>query len=490
MKSGQEIQAGSLDPVDWEEFRKLSHEVIDDMVDYLRDARNQPTWQSPPPETRALLKSQLPKTGAPLSQVYQDVKKHILPYPTGNIHPRFWGWVLGTGTHVGLLADLIASAMNCHVSGYDQAATLVERQVIEWLAEMFGFPKGTSGLLVSGGTAANLLGVTTARNSISGLDIRKEGVSSVRGGKLVIYGSAATHGWAERSCDLLGLGSDSFRKIPVDDHERIRVDELRRVIRQDRELGYQPFCIVGTAGTVSTGATDDLHALADIAKAEKLWFHIDGAFGSLAVLSPKYKHLVTGLEKADSIAFDLHKWGYMQYETGVVLIRDGKAHQEAFSFSPSYLETFRGGIAIQPTEFASKGVQLTRGFRALRVWMNLSVYGTEKLGQVIQTNIDDALYLASRIEDETELELLAPAAMNVVCFRFNPNGLDETSLDELNTEILIQIQESGIAVPSNARVQGKFAIRVAHTNHRTTRGDFDLLIESVLKIGKELTART
>jgi glutamate/tyrosine decarboxylase-like PLP-dependent enzyme len=486
MQNGQEIQTGSLDPEDWEEFRRLSHEVIDDMVDYLRDTRSQPTWRSPSPESRVFLKSPLPRIGTPLSQVYRDVKKHILPYPTGNIHPRFWGWIMGTGTHVGLLADLVASAMNCHVSGYDQGATLVERQVIEWLAEMFGFPEGTSGLLVSGGTAANLIGVTTARNSLSGTDIRKEGLTSANTGKLVIYGSCATHGWAERSCDLLGLGSDSFRKVSVDGQERIQIDELKHMIRRDREFGYQPICIVGTAGTVSTGATDDLCALADIAKAERVWFHIDGALGSLATLSPKYKHLVIGLEQADSVAFDLHKWGYMQYETGVVLIRDGKAHEEAFSFMPSYLETFRGGIAIKPTEFASKGVQLTRGFRALRVWMNLSVYGTNKLGQVIETNIDDALYLASCIEDEPELELLAPSAMNVVCFRFNPQGLSEKSLDDLNTEILIQIQESGTAVPSNARIRGKFAIRVAHTNHRTTRADFDFLVESVLEVGREL----
>lgn len=220
----------SLDPEDWDQFRVLGHQMMDDMIDYLQTVRDRPAWQSPSTEARTFLKSALPRKGAPLADVYRDFKEYILRYPTGNIHPRFWGWVMGTGTPVGLLADLLGSAMNCHVSGYDQAATLVERQVIAWLSEMLDFPTGTSGLLVSGGTVANLIGVATARNSLAGTNIRKEGIASHAQGQLVIYGSVATHGWAERSCDFLGLGSNGFRKAPVDDHERIRIDDLARMI--------------------------------------------------------------------------------------------------------------------------------------------------------------------------------------------------------------------------------------------------------------------
>ncbi len=476
----------SLDPEDWDQFRVLGHQMMDDMIDYLQTVRDRPAWQSPSTEARTFLKSALPRKGAPLADVYRDFKEYILRYPTGNIHPRFWGWVMGTGTPVGLLADLLGSAMNCHVSGYDQAATLVERQVIAWLSEMLDFPTGTSGLLVSGGTVANLIGVATARNSLAGTNIRKEGIASHAQGQLVIYGSVATHGWAERSCDFLGLGSNGFRKAPVDDHERIRIDDLARMIREDRSRGYRPVCILGNAGTVTTGATDNLHALADLARSEGVWFHVDGAFGALAKLSSKYRHLADGLERADSLAFDLHKWGYMQYETGAVLVRDGQIHEEAFSFAPSYLETFTGGIAVKPTEFASRGIQLSRGFRALRVWMNLSVYGTEKLGAAIEGNIEDSQYLASRIGEEPELELLAPADMNVVCFRFRSPQMTDAELDALNADILVQLQESGTAVPSNARVQGRFALRVANTNHRSVRSDFDLLIESVLAIAHRL----
>jgi glutamate/tyrosine decarboxylase-like PLP-dependent enzyme len=480
--------AGSLDldPADWEEFRALGHAALDDMVDYLRSVRERPVWQSPPSATREFLATPVPRSGRDPARVYEDFKQHVLPYPTGNIHPRFWGWVMGNGTPVGVLADLLTSAMNCHVSGYDQAASLMEKQVIAWLAELLDFPPGTSGLLVSGGTAANLIGVTVARNQASDQRVRREGVG-IAPGAMTIYGSSATHGWAQRSCDLLGLGEKAFRSVPVDTRHRVRVDEMARLIREDREHGLVPIAVVGNAGTVSCGATDDLNGLADLAAAESLWFHIDGAFGAMAKLSPRYRAIVDGLERADSLAFDLHKWGYMQYEVGVVLVRDARAHSDAFSFAPSYLENFRGGIAVEPTEFASRGLQLSRGFRALRVWMHLSVYGSERIGRVIEQNIDDVAYLRDRIAAEPELEILGPSEMNVVCFRYLAPDLSPDGLDMLNTELLVRIQESGVAVPSSARIDGRFTLRVANTNHRTRPADFDLLVDSVLRAGRELS---
>jgi aromatic-L-amino-acid/L-tryptophan decarboxylase len=481
------VPAGTLDPENWDELRALGHEMLDDMIDYLRNVRERPAWQSPSQEARSALRRPLPRTGNDLAEVYRTFKQHILPYPTGNIHPRFWGWVMGGGTPVGMLADLLGSAMNCHVSGYDQSAALVEHQVIRWLAEMFDYPEDASGVLVDGGTVANILGVTVARNTTARFDVRNDGVSQETN-PLTIYGSVGTHGWAKRSCDLLGLGEKAFRAIATDSRDRVDVEAMRAAIAADRARNCKPFCVVGSAGTVATGATDNLHALADLAREEHLWFHIDGAFGALAKLSPKYRYIVDGMERADSIAFDLHKWGYMQYETGAVLIRDAKAHKEAFSFGPSYLETFRAGIAIEPTEFASRGIQLSRGFRALRVWMNLLVYGTERLGAMIEQNIEDAQYLRQRIEADANLELLGPAEMNVVCFRYRPVGKSEAELDALNRELLVRIQESGIAVPSNARIAGHFAIRVAHTNHRTVRSDFDRLLEVVLTIGASILA--
>jgi glutamate/tyrosine decarboxylase-like PLP-dependent enzyme len=261
------------------------------------------------------------------------------------------------------------------------------------------------------------------------------------------------------------------------------------MIREDRARGVLPACIIGTAGTVTCGATDDLNALADLAKAEDVWFHVDGAFGALAKLSPKYGAVCDGMERADSLAFDLHKWGYMQYEVGVVLVRDGKAHADAFAYSSSYLDKFRGGPAVNPIEFSERGLQLSRGFRALKVWMNLSHYGAERIGAAIEKNIDDVQYLKTRIASEPRLEQVGPGDMNVVCFRYVADGITPERLNALNTELLVQIQESGVAVPSNARVDGRFAIRVANTNHRTQRSDFDILIDTVLKTGASLESQ-
>jgi aromatic-L-amino-acid/L-tryptophan decarboxylase len=479
-------QRDDLDPADWESFRSLAHGVVDDMVNYLRTVRERPVWQSPPATTREFFSTDVPRRARDLAAVYRDVKEHVLPYPTGNIHPRFWGWVMGNGTPVGVLADLIGATINCHVSGYDQAATLVERQVIRWLCTLMDYPEAASGILVSGGTAANLIGLTVARNTASAQRVRTDGVAGV-GGRLAVYGSEATHGWLGRSCDLLGLGERAFRKVPTDSEDRVDVAAMARQIRTDREAGWEPICIVGTAGTVSTGATDDLAALADLARAEGVWFHVDGAFGALAKLSPRYRGMVDGLERADSIAFDLHKWGYMQYEVGVALVRRAAAQSDSFSLVQSYLEAFRGGIAVEPIEFASKGVQLSRGFRALKVWMNLSAYGTDHLGHLIERNIDQVQVLKARISREPELEQLGPAAMNVICFRYRVPGVADTALDKLNAELLVRLQESGIAVPSNARIGGRFALRVAHTNHRTTAEDFDLVADAILRLGRELS---
>jgi len=476
MNDAPTLPAQTLDPTDWEDLRKIGHNMIDDMLDYLRDVRERPAWQSPSAEARSARSSCVPRKGRELGEVYDEFKRTILPYPTGNIHPRFWGWVMGNGTPVGMLAELLGGAMNCHVSGYDQSAALVENQLISWLAELMDFPDHAGGLLVSGGTVANLIGLTVARNHALGHDVRQTGIHDTRS---VVYASSHTHGWLDRSCDLLGLGESAIRKIAVDDNHRILLDDLQRQIVSDRASGNSPICIIGNAGTVSCGATDDLHALADLAKQHNIWLHIDGAFGALAKLSPKYRSLVDGLERADSVAFDLHKWGYMQYELGVVLVRDGNLQDETFAFAPSYLDEFRGGIAVNPTRFASKGIQLSRGFRALKAWMQFSAYGTNAIGAMIEQNIDQVAYLRELVARTPHLEQIGPSAMNVLCFRYLPEDMAAADVDKFNAELLVRIQESGLAVLSNARIGGVFALRVAHTNYRTTCEDFDLLIDAI-----------
>lgn len=476
----------SLDPADWGELRALGHRMVDDMMDYLEGVRERPAWRPVPPESRAALHQPVPRGPTAPAEVYREFREHVLPYPTGNIHPRFWGWVMGTGTPLAMLADMLASGMNPHLAGYDQSASLVERQVIRWMAELLGFPPDCSGLLVSGGTVANLVGLAVARNARAGFDVRAEGMQRPDTPRLLVYGSSETHSWSRKACELLGLGDTALRRIPVDDDYRMDVGALRTAIAEDRAAGHRPICVIGSAGTVNTGATDDLRALAPICREQGLWFHVDGAFGAFAALVPSLRATVAGMEQADSIAVDLHKWGYLPFEVGLALVRDPDAHRATFATSSRYLDATPRGIVAGGLPFADLGVQLSRGFRALKVWMSLKAHGADTWGRLVAQNVAQARHLRDRVLAEPRLELLAPVPLNVVCFRYLPPGLDGAAIDAVNQEILLRVQEQGIAVPSSTVLGGRFALRVAVTNHRSRREDFDLFVESVLEIGRQI----
>jgi aromatic-L-amino-acid decarboxylase len=479
----------SLDPRDWNELRLLGHRMVDDMIAYLEQVRERPVWQSVPAEVRASLDEPPPLEPTGAGEVYDQFRRDILPYPTGNIHPRFWGWVMGTGTPVAMLADMLASGMNPHLAGYDQSAALVERQVVRWMAELLRFPADASGLLVSGGSMANLVGLTVARNAKAGFDVREIGLQEAGHPRLVFYGSRETHSWARKAAELLGLGNSGFRRVPVTAEYQVDLSELRAAIAADRRAGARPFCVIGNAGTVNTGATDDLRELARIARGEDLWFHVDGAFGAFAALAPSLADVVDGMEEADSLAVDLHKWGYLPFEVGLALVRDEAAHRAAFATRSSYLEPTPRGIVAGGLPFAELGVQLSRGFRALKVWMSFKTHGARALGRLVEQNVRQARHLRDLVLAHPRLELMAPVPLNVVCFRFASPGLDDAALDRMNQEILIQVQERGIAVPSSTILEGRFALRVAITNHRSRLEDFDLLVEAVAGIGVELIAR-
>jgi aromatic-L-amino-acid decarboxylase len=473
----------TLDPEDWQALRALGHQMVDDMMTYLETVRERPVWQTIPEDVRSFLKQPLPVEGQEAEEVYQDFKENVLPHPLGNIHPRFWGWVNGTGTPFAMLAEMLAAGMNPNVSGFNQVSVCVETQVLDWCKEMLGYPMEASGILVSGGSMANLVGLTVARNARAGFDVMRHGLQSLEQ-KLTLYGSHEMHNSIQKGVEVLGLGSEALRKIDVNEDFQIDLSALETAIASDRARGLRPFCVVGNAGTVNTGATDNLEELANICQREGLWFHVDGAFGAFARLSPTLRPQVAGMERADSLAFDLHKWMYMPYEAGCTLIQHAEQHQHAFATSGAYLSHAERGLAAGTTWFSQYGIQLSRGFRALKIWMSLKKHGIEKYRRLIEQNVEQARYLKTLIEAAPELELLAPVPLNLVCFRYTGEQMDEGQLNELNEELLIELQESGVAVPSSTLIDNKYALRVAITNHRSRREDFDILVRKVLELGR------
>jgi len=475
----------SLDPSDWEGFRSQAMRAMETALDHMQAPRERPVWQPLGAASQEHLAGPLPEQGAPLERVLDEVESHILPFPYGNSHPRFWGWVNGSALPVGVLGDLLASAMNPNVGAFHHSGTFVEEQVLRWMASMLDFPMG-DGLLTSGGSMANLLGMGAAVVARAGFDLRRDGLRS--GPQLVVYQSTQTHNSIQKAVELLGIGSANLRQIAVDDHYQLNLSALRQQIQLDRASGLQPVAVVANAGSVGTGSLDPIDALADLCDEEQLWLHVDGAFGALAWLVPECRPALQGMARADSLAFDLHKWLYLSSDVGCLLVRDPESLRAAFAADASYLASLCGGPAAEMHgAFKDRGIELTRRFRALKVWMALKHHGRAGFEAMIRENIAQAAYLTKLIEGEARLELLAPTALNVVCFRHL--GAPREQLNAHNEALLVELQESGIAMPSHTLVDGKFALRVAITNHRSRREDFEILVQACLRIGQDPGAR-
>ena len=477
----------TLDPDNWEELRALGHRMLDDMFQHMETLREQPAWQPLPLSVTSALNESLPIQGQAAEEVYEEFLTNVLPYTSGNRHPRAWGWVRGNGTPLAMLADMLASGINAHLGGGQQAPVLVEQQVLAWMTEAMGMPASSSGILTSGGTMANLIGLAVARHAKAGFDVRKEGLQGSHP-QMLIYGSLETHMWARKSMEFLGMGRRSLRQIPVDNEHRIVVAELEKQIEADRAAGHQPIAVIANAGTVNTGAIDDIEALVAVCRRENLWLHVDGAFGALLKLSPLYAPLVRGIEQADSLAFDMHKWMYLPFGIGCVLFRDSAEHSTAFATPANYLESAQRGLLAGGMAFSDLGIELTRSFNALKLWMSLKTHGVETYAALIEQNIAQVNHLSSLVDEHADLERMAPQRINVLCFRYAPQAFanDQKKLNALNREIVMRMQESGQFIVSGTVLNGEYAIRVANTNHRSRIEDFDDLAAAVLALGEEL----
>ena len=480
--SGALPETASLDPSDWQAMRAQGHQMLDDMFDYIQQIRQRPVWQPVPDSVRDGIAQALPQDGMALDQVYRVFSEQVLPYSIGNVHPGFMGWVNGGGTPVGMLAEMLAAGLNANLGGRNHMPIAVEQQIVAWMRELFGFPAEASGLFVTGTSLANFIAVTCARTRALGQAVRTQGM---REQQLCAYASSGAHGCVAQAMDLAGIGLAALRQIPLNSRFEMDLPALQAAIAADRAAGLTPFMIVGTAGSVDVGAIDDLQALADIAAREQLWFHIDGAFGALAMMSPQLAPRLAGIERADSIAFDFHKWAQVQYDAGFILVRDGTLHHDTFASPATYLRRDTRGAAAGSPWPCDFGPDLSRGFRALKTWFTLKVYGTAELGRIMAQTCDLAQYLHKKIETNPELELLAPVNLNIVCFRYRAA---KQVADQVNAALIIDLHESGISLPSATTINGHLAIRAALFNHRTEARDIDALIEACLRFGAQQVA--
>ncbi|HEY1426758.1 MAG TPA: pyridoxal-dependent decarboxylase [Caulobacteraceae bacterium] len=470
----------SLDPADWPAFRIEAHAALDRALERLEHVADAPVWRPTPAPVRARFEAPLPRGPRDFGDVLADVDALIAPFVVGNTHPRFLGWAHGAGTPVGVVAELIAAALDANCGGRDHIGPIVERQIARWAAEAFGFPGSSSGVFVTGASQANFLGLLVARDAALGHAVRQAGLRAP-GAQLCAYASAEAHGCVRQAMELAGVGADFLRTIETDAAGAMRTDLAQAAILRDRADGLAPFMIVGTAGGVNFGAFDDLAALADIAAAERLWLHVDGAFGALTRLAPALARLTRGLERADSVAFDFHKWAHAPYDAGFLLVRDAAVHKATFAAPAAYLSRLPRGLAAGDDWPCDYGPDLSRGFRALKVWMTFETLGADAIGRAVEANCAAARHLAERVAASAAFELAAPVPLNIVCFSLkdDPEGAK-------NVELVMRLQALGLAAPSTTRIGGRPVIRAAIFNHRTTLADVDAVLDDAERVAAEL----
>jgi glutamate/tyrosine decarboxylase-like PLP-dependent enzyme len=479
------------------ELHELSLRVTELVTKYFSEVSTLPvfpqTWGG---KTIGEIGTDPPLEAEPLEQLLNDCRT-IIANSRHNGHPRFFGYVASPATPPGAFADLIASALNTNLTSWRSgpAATEIERTVIGWLASLIGYSSAdlpAHGLLTSGGSLANMTALLIAHRAKANPDVAALGLWNSP--PMTIYASDQIHMSIPKAADILGFGRAQVRLVACDDHFRINVDLLRETIAADLKRGVKPFCVVGSAGTVNTGAVDPLNDIADVANEFNLWFHIDGAYGALASLDETKRPLFRGIERADSISLDPHKWLYVPIDSGCLLFRDEAQARAAFSFDGADYIKVHEQNETEAFAFWNYGPELSRRFRALKIWLTLRYYGTRRIARAISEDNALAAYLGEQVAAAPDFELLAAPELSICCFRYVPQSLRaqqtsatfETQLDQLNTNIMNAVQRGGRAYLSSATIRGKFALRACVTNFRTTRADIDETLEIIREAGRGL----
>lgn len=465
-----------------DEFRRLGYRAVDLLADYFASLSRRPCRSPVPDEVRhELMHQPLPQGPSDPDALIDYVGSTVFRFPMGNGSPRFFGWINPPPAPIGALADLLAAGLNPSVAGGDHAATYVEHAVLGWIRDIVGFPAASGGILTSGGSVANLIGLAVMRDVKTGGDVRARGLGG--GPALTVYTSTEGHSCIQKAIELLGIGHTHLRRVPVTDDWRMDLRALRQQIADDREAGLMPACVAATAGTVNTGAIDPLGELADLCEAESLWYHIDASYGGPAVLLPELAELYRGLERADSLAIDPHKWMYVPVECGCALVRDARAMRDAFSLVPPYL---RDETALP--WFSEFGIQQSRGFRALKLWFALEHIGLDGYRQAIARDIGLARTLQRRLHESPDFELVAAGPLSVTCFRYRPRTLpdDVADGDRLNRTVLELVQRDGDVFLTGTELAGRFVLRACIVNFRTTEKDLEALIEAVRRAGERV----
>jgi aromatic-L-amino-acid decarboxylase len=473
-----------------DEHRRVGSEVTGWIATYLTTLRAAPVFQPVPSDAAAaMVAAPVPENGESFDAILDRFEREIGAYPFGNGHPRFAAWVNSPPAPIGIYAQALASAMNPSVAGGNHAAVWVERQVIQWLKSIFGFPRESMGLLVSGSSAAAITGLAVARHAAAariGWDMRRNGahIVSEHGApvRMLIYESAEAHSCHQKAVELLGLGSANIRVVPSDDALRMRPDALNEMLANDIASGALPVAVIASAGTVNTGAIDPLDAVADVCARHGVWMHVDGGYGAPAILTNDYRSQLAAIGRADSVGIDAHKWMYVPVDAGMVLVRSAKLMRDTFSLVPPYLRSDDDQHGVQgPPWLSEYGSEQTRPFRALKVWMAIRYFGTSGYARLISHDIAMARLLADRVRATPELELREPQGLSIVCFRAVPRALggDDAAIDALNQRVLASLQLGGKAFLSSTVLGGRGWLRACIVNPGTMPDDIDAVLDVV-----------